>query len=318
MEQARINIAMLMDPLPQIKPYKDSSFALLLEAQQRQWKTFVMTQAQLFVKGGVVYGEMQTIRVWDGAKPGYELGESHLLPLKELQVVFMRKDPPMDMAYIYTTYLLELAQQQGTLVVNHPRALRDFNEKLFILQFPQCIVDTIVTSLSREILGFLAQHGDIILKPLGSMGGEAIFRVKHNDPNINVIIEILTQRGHLAIMAQKFIPEISQGDKRIILVNGEPVPYALARIPKPGESRGNLAAGGTGVGLALSPRDQWICTQLAPTLKNNGLLFVGIDVIGDYLTEINITSPTGIRELDRFFNLNIAAQILDQVALCLS
>jgi glutathione synthase len=223
----------------------------------------------------------------------------------------MRKDPPFDMDYIYTTYLLEKAEERGVLVVNRPASLRDCNEKLFTAWFPQCCTPTLVTSDRERILSFMDRHKDIILKPLDGMGGSSIFRVRQADPNANVIIETLTSHGRRLTMAQRFVPEISQGDKRILMVDGEPVPYALARIPKPGETRGNLAAGGTGQGLPLSDQDRWIALQVGPSLRQRGILFAGLDVIGDYLTEINITSPTCIRELDSQFGLNISAQLMD-------
>ncbi|MGD8785773.1 MAG: glutathione synthase, partial [Thioalkalispiraceae bacterium] len=231
--------------------------------------------------------------------------------LAELDVILMRKDPPFNMDYIYSTYLLEAAEQQGTLIVNKPASLRDCNEKLYTLQFPDCIPPTTVSSSANQLKKFIEQQQDTILKPLDGMGGESIFRVKHDDANLNVIIETLTYKGRRMIMAQRFIPEIVQGDKRILLINGEPVPYALARIPGKGETRGNLAVGGRGEGIELSERDRWICQQVGPRLREIGLLFVGLDVIGDYLTEINVTSPTCIRELDTIFELNISATLMD-------
>ena len=225
----------------------------------------------------------------------------------------MRKDPPFDIEYIYATYLLELAEANGVLVVNKPQSLRDANEKLFTAWFPQCMPACLVTRSESRFRKFLEQHNDIVIKPLGGMGGESVFRVQQNNPNIGVIFETLTRHGTLYAMAQKFIPEIVDGDKRILMVDGEPVPYALARIPQAGETRGNLAAGGTGVGMELSDRDRWICEQVAPTLKEKGLLFVGLDVIGDYLTEINVTSPTCIRELDSQYNINISALLMDVI-----
>ncbi len=225
----------------------------------------------------------------------------------------MRKDPPFDMEYIYATYILELAEQAGTLVVNNPRSLRDANEKLFTHQFPECTVPTLVSRNQEQFKQFLKQHKDIIVKPLGGMGGHSIFRVQEHDPNLNVILETMTNHASHYIMAQRFIPEITQGDKRILLINGKPVAYALARIPTEGETRGNLAAGGSGVGIPLSERDYWLCEQVAPKLKAMGLIFVGMDVIGDYITEINVTSPTCIRELDTLYDLNISALLMDVI-----
>jgi glutathione synthase len=226
----------------------------------------------------------------------------------------MRKDPPLDLEYLYSTYLLEQAETRGTLVVNRCASLRDANEKLFTAWFPHCCAPTLVSRDAGRFRAFLAEQGDIILKPLDAMGGASVFRVRQDDPNTAVILETLTDHGRRMAMAQRFIPEISAGDKRILLVDGEPVPYALARIPAPGETRGNLAAGGRGEGVPLSERDYWICAQVAPVLREKGLLFVGLDVIGDYLTEINVTSPTCIRELDRQYGLDIAGQLMDAIA----
>ncbi|MCL5669413.1 MAG: glutathione synthase, partial [Gammaproteobacteria bacterium] len=256
---------------------------------------------------------MRALRVEDNARHWFDSGAETSQPLAALDVILMRKDPPFDMEYVYTTYLLERAEAEGVLVVNKPRALRDCNEKLFTAWFPQCTPPTLVTRDAQQLRGFLQEHGDIILKPLGAMGGSSVFRVRRDDPNINVIIETMTGEARRFVMAQRYIPEISEGDKRILLINGEPVPYALARIAAPGETRANLAAGGKGVGVPLSARDRWICQQAGPALREKGLLFAGLDVIGDYLTEINVTSPTCARELDALYGLNIAAQFLDVV-----
>ena len=234
-------------------------------------------------------------------------------PLDELDVILMRKDPPFNMEYVYTTYILEQAELHGTLVVNRPSSLRDANEKLFTTWFPQCCTSSLVSRDHWQLTKFLQQHEDIILKPLDGMGGASVFRVRQEDPNTNVIIETLTDNGSKYAMAQRFLPEISAGDKRILMVDGEPIPYALARIPQSGETRGNLAVGGRGEGIPLSDRDFWIAGQVGPTLREKGILFAGLDVIGDYLTEINVTSPTCIRELDNQFGLNISAQLLDKI-----
>jgi glutathione synthase len=225
----------------------------------------------------------------------------------------MRKDPPYDIEYITTTWLLDQAEREGSLIVNRPSSLRDANEKLFITRFPQCCAPLLVSRNSGRLRDFTELQGDVVLKPLDSMGGHSIFRVRPDDPNLSVILELMTDRGRKTIMAQKFIPEISAGDKRILLVDGEAVPYALARIPAKGEFRGNLVAGATGVGVELSDRDRWICEQVSPALKEMGIMFAGIDVIGDYLSEINITSPTCIRELDQLYNLDIASRLLDAI-----
>jgi len=302
-----------MDPIASIKIHKDSTFAMLLEAQARAWTIHYMEQGDLFLKDGVCYARMRSLEVCDDPGNWFRLTGEQTVPLDRLHVVLMRKDPPFDMEYVYTTYLLEQAEQRGCLVVNRPRSLRDANEKLFTAQFPDCCPPTLVSRRQEQLRRFLGAHGDIILKPLGSMGGASVFRVRHDDPNIGVIIETLTEHGTRYTMAQRFIPEIRAGDKRILMVDGRAVPFALARIPAPGETRGNLAAGGSGKGVPLSMRDQWIAEQVGPTLRERGILFAGLDVIGDYLTEINVTSPTCIRELDREFGLNIAGQLFDSI-----
>jgi len=305
---------MIMDPISNIKPYKDSSFAVLLEAQKRGWELFYIQQENLSVSNNEISAIAQSLTVHDNNDKWFTLQAEQQLTLSELDVVFMRKDPPFDMDYIFTTLLLDKLESSGTLVVNRPHSLRDCNEKIFATNFPECSPATLISSQKAQIVNFLEQQHDIIVKPLDGMGGASIFRIKKSDPNINVIIETMTNFGQRLIMSQAYIPEITQGDKRIILIDGEPVPYALARIPTPGETRANIATGGTGVGVELSERDYWICAQIAPELKKRGLIFVGIDVIGDYLTEINVTSPTCIRELDKQFNLNISADLLDVVS----
>ncbi|MCK5668721.1 MAG: glutathione synthase [Gammaproteobacteria bacterium] len=302
-----------MDPISGISIAKDSTFAMLLEAQSRAWDIYYMEMDDLFLVNDIPSATTRKITVEDEASRWYQFHKATTLSLFDLDVILMRKDPPFNMEYIYTTYLLELAHRQGTLVVNDPASLRDANEKLFVSWFPQCTTPTLVARKSEHILAFLDEHRDIVLKPLDAMGGASIFRVQHADQNTNVIIETLTDNGDKHAMVQRFIPEIVDGDKRILIINGEPVPYALARIPKEGEIRGNLAAGGSAKGVELNNRDRWICEQLAPTLKEKGLLFVGIDVIGDYLTEINVTSPTCIRELDTIYKLNIAGDLMDAI-----
>lgn len=299
-----------MDPIEHIKSYKDSTFAMLLEVQARHWDIWYLRQEDLVLKNNQVTAQAAALAVFDNQEKWFELQSTQEISLSDMDVILMRKDPPFDMQYIYTTYLLELT---GKLVVNDPQALRDANEKLSTAWFPQCCTPTLVASQPHQFSDFIDQHEDIIIKPLDSMGGKSIFRIRHNDPNANVILETLTEHGQRFVMAQRFIPEISAGDKRILIVNGTPVPYALARIPPQGENRGNLAAGGSGIGVELSDRDLWICEQVAPELKRRGILFAGIDVIGDYLTEINITSPTCIRELDELYDLNISAMLLDAI-----
>ncbi|EGW53081.1 glutathione synthase [Candidatus Endoriftia persephonae] len=307
-------LGVIMDPIESIKVQKDSTFAMLLAAQHRGWELLYMEQGDLSLSDGVTYARMRPLRVRDNASNWYQLGDQRQAPLDSLDVVLMRKDPPFDMEYIYTTYLLEQAEHRGCLVVNRPQALRDANEKLFTSEFNDCTPPTLVSRSAAEIRSFLDQHQDIILKPLGGMGGASVFRVRRDDPNTSVIIETLTLHGTQFTMAQQFIPEISAGDKRILMIDGEAVPYALARIPAKGETRGNLAAGGRGEGQPLSERDQWIAAQVGPELKRRGILFAGLDVIGNYLTEINVTSPTCIRELDRQFNLDIAGDLMDRIA----
>jgi len=308
-----IKLGVVMDPIGSIKAYKDSTLAMLLEAQARGWPIRYMEQGDLFLRDGQALARQRELKVFDDTRRWFEFGKETTGPLSELDVILMRKDPPFDMEYVYTTYLLERAEDAGVLVVNRPRSLRDANEKLFTAWFPQCTPPTLVTRAAGLIRDFLAEHGDIVLKPLGGMGGESVFRVRRDDPNVNVTIETLTARESRYAMAQRFLPEIARGDKRILLIDGEAVPYALARVPAAGETRGNLAAGGTGTGVPLSERDRWICAQVGPTLREKGLLFVGLDVIGDYLTEINVTSPTCIRELDKQYGLNISAKLMDAI-----
>ena len=299
-----------MDPIESITIEKDSSFAMLLAAQARGWPLYYMEMDDLLLRDGQALGHLHPLRVQDDPDRWFERDEGALTPLHELDVILMRKDPPFDMEYIYATYLLEQAEARGTLVVNRPRALRDANEKLFTAWFPQCTPPTLVTRRQDELLTFLEEQACIIVKPLGGMGGESIFRIERGDPNTRVILETLTAKGHRYAMAQRFLPEIRDGDKRILVIDGEPVPYALARIPQPGENRGNLAAGGRAEGVPLSERDRWIVNQVAPRLRQAGILFAGLDVIGDWLTEINVTSPTCIRELDRLYGLDIAGRLM--------
>lgn len=308
-----IRLGVVMDPIGSIKIHKDSTFAMLLAAQRRGWHLSYMEQSDLFMRNDCPMGHMRDLKIRD--KPGdwFELGETSAEPLEHLQVILMRKDPPFDMEYVVSTYILEQAEQRGSLVVNRPQSLRDANEKLFALSFPQCCPPTLVSRNEQDIRAFHRDQGDIILKPLDAMGGASVFRAGPAEHNLSVIIETLTQHGTRHTMAQRYIPEISQGDKRILLVDGAIVPYALARIPAPGEVRGNLAAGGTGKGVPLSPRDHWIAEQLSASLTERGILFAGLDVIGDYLTEVNVTSPTCIRELDREFKLDIGGQLMDRI-----
>jgi glutathione synthase len=308
-----LEIGVVMDPIGSIKIAKDSTFAMLLAAQRRGWRVQYMEVSDLFLLDARTWARMRELRVSDDATGWYRVVRETTRPLDSLPLILMRKDPPFDMEYIYATYLLEQAQGAGTLVVNHPRSLRDANEKVFTVRFTDCCPPSLITRRLSDIESFLREHEDIVLKPLGGMGGESVFRVRKGDPNFYVIIENLTDKGARYCMAQQFIPEITQGDKRILLVDGEPVPYALARIPRPGETRGNLAAGGSGEGRPLTDRDRWIAAQIGPELVRRGIFFAGLDVIGDYLTEINVTSPTCIRELDAQFGLDIAGSLLDRL-----
>lgn len=310
-----IVIGVIMDPIEQINIVKDSTWAMILAAQKRGWQVRYMQQTDLFTSDGIAYTESRAVKLLPGQDPWLELSPANTHKLSECSAILMRKDPPFDLEYIYTTYMLELVEQQGTLVVNKPQSLRDCNEKFFTTSFPQCAPPTLVTRSADRLRQFIRQHEDCIFKPLDGMGGTSIFRVQADDPNKGVIIETLTQKGSTSIMAQRFIAEIREGDKRILMVNGNPAPYALARIPLAGETRGNLAAGGIGKGIALSDRDYWICEQVGPVLKEKGILFAGLDVIGDYLTEINVTSPTCIRELDKQFGLDIAGDLMDAIEL---
>lgn len=309
-----LKIGVVMDPIGDINFKKDSTLAMLFEAQSRGWTLFYMEQADLYMAHDVARAKMKPLKVFNDANNWQQLDEAEDLPLDSLDAILMRKDPPFDMNYIYSTYILEKAENKGTLIINKAQSLRDANEKLFTNNFAECMPPTLVSSQAEHIKAFYQEHKDIILKPLDGMGGASVFRIKEGDSNLSVIIETLTEHGTKLTMAQRFIPEITQGDKRILLINGEAVPYALARIPAKGETRANLAAGGEGVGVELTDRDRWICEQVAPLLKAKGLIFVGIDVIGDYLTEVNVTSPTCIRELDKQYNINISALLMDWIA----
>jgi len=306
-------LAVLMDAIADISIRKDTTFAMLLEAQRRGWTILYMTQGDLAIRNGEPWARLAELGVRDDPADWFTLGEPHWRDLRSVNLVLARKDPPVDAQFIYDTHVLQLAHDAGVLVANHPQGLRDANEKLFTLHFPQCCAPTLVARDAAELKRFAAEHGKVVLKPLDGMGGRSIFLAQHGDPNLNVILETLTGNGQAFAMAQKFIPEISAGDKRILLVDGEAVPYALARIPQGDEFRGNLAAGGKGVGVPLSERDRWIVAQVAPELRRRGLLFVGLDVIGDWLTEINVTSPTCVRELDAQFGLNIAGMLFDAI-----
>ncbi len=303
-------LGVIMDPIQSISFRKDSTLAILLAAQRQGFELFYMQQQDLFLENGDPRAKLTPLRVFDDPNRWYELGEPRDGALEEMNVLLMRKDPPFDSEFIYSTYILEAAEQRGSLVVNKPQSLRDCNEKVFATQFPQCTPPLLVSRDQARLKLFLAEHKDVVYKPLDGMGGTSIFRIKEGDQNLNVILETLTDYGQQTIMAQKYLPEITQGDKRILVVDGEVIPFGLARIPTDSDFRGNLAAGGRGVVQPLSERDQWIAQQIAPTLKERGLIFVGLDVIGDYLTEINVTSPTCIREIDNAEDTRIGDRLI--------
>ena len=308
-----IKLGILMDPIDTINFKKDSSLAMLWAAQRKGWELFYFEQDDLCNRDGVVSARMAPIKVAMDPEGWFERGDYSDKPLTDLDVVLMRKDPPFDNEFLYTTQLLAIAEAAGTLIVNRTQGLRDYNEKLFATHYPQCCPPVLVSRSMERLRAFHAEHKDVIFKPLDGMGGSSIYRVDEAGLNLGVILETLTRFGQQTIMAQRYIPEIVDGDKRILMIDGEPVPYALARIPSQGETRGNLAAGGRGEGRPLTERDRWIAAQVGPKLKEQGLLFVGLDVIGDYLTEINVTSPTCIRELDDQFGLDISMQLMDVI-----
>lgn len=302
-----------MDPIGDINIKKDSSFAMMLAAQEKGWELYYMELPDLYLDQGEAKASMRIVKVERNPEQWFEFSSQQDKPLSELNAIIMRKDPPVDAEFIYATHILERAEKQGTLIVNKAQSLRDCNEKLYATEFPQCCPPVLVSRDQSRLKRFLAEHEDVIYKPLDGMGGASIFRVKQGDDNLGVILETLTCHGQNQIMAQRYLPEIKKGDKRILIIDGEPIPYALARIPTKGEHRGNLAAGGRGEAQTLSERDHWIVNQIKKDIKKRGLLFVGIDVIGDYLTEINVTSPTCIQELNNAYDLDIAGQLMDTI-----
>lgn len=306
-------LGVIMDPISDANYAKDSTLAMLWEASARGWQLFYMEQQDLHLVDGVPLAAMRPLEVFRDVDKWFSLGPRSSAPLDSLDVILMRKDPPFDNEYLYSTYILEAAQRRGCLIVNDPRSVRDCNEKLYATHFPQCCPPLLVSRDVEQLRQFHMEHGDVVFKPLDGMGGTLVFRVREDDPNLNVILETVTQLGQATIMAQRFVPQISAGDKRILMIEGKPVDYVLARIPAAGESRGNLAAGGKGVAQPLSERDRWICAEVADDLRSRDLIFVGLDVIGDYLTEINVTSPTCIREIDSAKGTQIAADLLDAV-----
>ena len=308
-----LDIVVVMDPIGSIRIAKDSTFAMLLEAQRRGHRLWYVDPGGLAVDAGRAVATVAPLSVADDPAHWFDLGAPARLELGPGHVVLMRKDPPVDSEFIHDTQVLSLAARAGALVVNDPQGLRDYNEKLAALLFPQCCPPTLVTRRASDLKAFVAAHGDTVLKPLDGMGGRSIFRLSNGDANANVILETLTQGGQSLAMAQRYLPEITGGDKRILLIDGEPVDYCLARIPQGDDFRGNLAVGGRGEGRPLTDRDRWIAAQVGPEMKARGMLFVGLDVIGDWLTEVNVTSPTCIRELDAQFGLNICADLFDVI-----
>jgi glutathione synthase len=312
--QSPPRVLVVMDPIEEIKPVKDTTLAMLLAAQKRGWELWYAEQRDLWLRDGVAHGRVRPVAVRNDLHDWFTLDTAHSRPLADFQVILMRKDPPFDMEYIYTTYILERAQEQGVLVVNRPQGLRDMNEKVFTAWFPQCCAPTLITRDMADMHAFLQEHLRIVCKPLYGMGGRSIFVVDRGDKNANVIFETMTEYGTSFAIVQRYIPDIvATGDSRILVIDGEPAPYALARIPQETDHRGNLAAGARGEGRELNDRDRWLVGQIGPTLRQRGMLFVGLDVIGGYVTEINVTSPTGVRELDKQFGTEIAGLLMDAI-----
>jgi glutathione synthase len=309
-----VRLVVVMDPIDAIKPAKDTTLAMLLAAQKRGWQLWYVEPDGLWLRDGVAYGRLRPVRVKDDLQDWFELGAPTLAALTDFDAILMRKDPPFDMEYIYTTYILERAEQAGVLVVNRPQGLRDMNEKVYTAWFPQCCAPTLITRDMADMQAFLKEHQRIVCKPLYGMGGRSIFVLDRGDKNANVVFETMTEYGSRFAIVQKYLPEIvSSGDSRILVIDGEPAPYALARIPSESDNRGNLAAGARGVGRELTDRDRWLVGQIGPTLRQRGMLFVGLDVIGGYVTEINVTSPTGVRELDKQFKTELAGLLMDAI-----
>ena len=309
-----LRVLVVMDPIDEIKPAKDTTLAMLLAAQKRGWELWYAEQRDLWLRDGVAYGRLRPISVRNDLHDWFTLDTAHTRPLADFQVILMRKDPPFDMEYIYTTYILERAEEQGVLVANRPQGLRDMNEKVFTAWFPQCCAPTLITRDMADMHAFLREHLRIVCKPLYGMGGRSIFVVDRGDKNANVVFETMTEYGTRFAIVQRYIPDIvSTGDSRILIIDGEPAPYALARIPQESDHRGNLAAGARGEGRELNERDRWLVSEIGPTLRRRGMLFVGLDVIGGYVTEINVTSPTGVRELDKQFGTEIGGLLMDAI-----
>jgi glutathione synthase len=311
---SRVRVIVVMDPIEAINPAKDSTLAILLAAQARGWQLFYAEQKHLWLRDGTAFGRIAPLQVFEDPGTWFARGEAKIEALGEFDVILMRKDPPFDTEYIYTTYILERAEIQGALVLNRPQGLRDMNEKVYTAWFPECCAPTLITRNMQDMSEFLREHGKAVCKPLDGMGGKSIFVLEHGDKNRNVVFETLTDYGSRYAIVQRYLSEIvTAGDCRIILVDGDPVPFALKRVPAPEDNRGNLAAGATAESRPLNDRDRWLCSQIGPTLKAQGMLFVGLDVIGDYVTEINVTSPTGIRELNKKNGVDIGAMLVDAI-----
>ena len=308
-----MKLGVVMDPIEDINFKKDSSLAMMIEAQNKNHQITYMTSSSLFIKSGKAFAKSSSIEVRDDASDWFSLGEEEVIELSSLDSILMRQDPPFNSEYIYNTYVLEIAAKNGVKVFNNPRSLRDCNEKVFATEFPQCCTEHLVTSHKNLLIDFVLEYGDTVIKPLDGMGGASIFRLKKSDPNLNVILETITLHFSQKVMIQEYIPEISEGDKRILVINGKPMDAAIARIPAEGELRGNLAAGASAVAKSLSERDLWICNEVGPTLVEKGLLLVGLDVIGDFLTEINVTSPTCFREYKELCDIDVAKKFIESV-----
>jgi glutathione synthase len=311
---SRVRLVVVMDPIEAIKPAKDSTLAILLAAQARGWQLFYAEQKDLWLRDGIAWGHLAPLQVFDDLGAWFTRGESQSAKLGEFDVILMRKDPPFDMEYVYCTYILDRARLQGALVCNRPQGLRDMNEKVYTAWFPECCAPTLITRDMHDMAEFLLEHGKAVCKPLDGMGGKSIFVLEQGDKNRNVVFESLTDYGTRYAIVQRYLPQIvTAGDCRVILVDGEPVPFALMRIPMPDDNRGNLAAGARAESRPLNERDRWLCSQIGPKLKAAGMIFVGLDVIGDFVTEINVTSPTGIRELNKKHGVDIGGMLVDAI-----
>jgi glutathione synthase len=311
---SRVRLVVVMDPIAAIKPAKDSTLAILVAAQARGWQLYYAEQKHLWLRDGVAWGRLAPLQVFDDLEKWFVLSEPQNARLGDFDVILMRKDPPFDLEYVYTTYILDRALAQGALVCNRPQGLRDMNEKVYTAWFPECCPPTLITRDMHDMSEFLREHAKAVCKPLDGMAGKSIFVLEEGDKNRNVVFETLTEYGTRYAIVQKYLPQIvTGGDCRIILVDGEPVPFALQRIPLADDNRGNLAAGARAESRALNERDRWLCSQIGPKLKAAGMLFVGLDVIGDFVTEINVTSPTGIRELNKKHGVDIGAMLVNAI-----